>query len=129
MALLKGFRASGGLMRLDELSALLEHKRPRASAWLDAQRARWAVCEWHWRGQTWLPVCQFDLARARLRPAPGRMARELGLSLSDRGCLLWLATAQVALNGQTPAQLLQADELGFEALARQTWGAGLAMAA
>lgn len=121
IAMLHGFRASGGLLRWAELGRWLERRQPGASRQLGQWRTRAALCELHWRGDVWVPACQFDPTTGRLRPELRRVMHALGLSPTDPAFLRWLATPQAALADSPPAELLAGRMPAFEAAARAAW--------
>jgi hypothetical protein len=129
IAMLKGFRPSGGLMRFSEVGPWLERHQPGASRLLGRWQTRFELCELHWRGQLWVPACQFDRDSGRLRADLGRVARRLGLSPSDTPFLLWLIRPQPAHGHLSPAELLATRPDDFERAAQADWGEPWAHAA
>ena len=113
--LLKGFRPSGGLWRLDEAQRFLAGRRPGAAHELERWRGQWLLCEFYWRGQAWLPGCQFDLAAGHLRGELRRAASSHGLRLDAPQLLRWLIQPLARWQGRTPAELLVKDVIAFQA--------------
>lgn len=116
VAALQGLRASGGLWRLREAERRLEAVRPGAARDLGHQRAMLAVCEMYWRGEVWVPACQFDMAVGRLRPEMKRFAQRGGIDLAASDAVTWLAAAPQPGACRTPGELWVSDRRVFVAL-------------
>lgn len=129
IAMLQGFRASGGLLRWSELGRWLERRQPGAARQLGQWHTRSALCELHWRSDVWVPACQFDPATGRLRSELRRVMQQLGLSPADPAFLRWLATPHAGYGQRSPADLLLNAAEDFEAAALADWGATWAAAA
>lgn len=129
VAMLHGFRPSGGLLRWAELGRWLERRQSGAARQLGQWRTRSALCELHWRGDVWVPACQFDPATGRLRADLRRVMQQLGLSPSDPAFLRWLAAPQAGHGQRSPAELLIGQLPDFEAVAQADWGDAWAAAA
>lgn len=127
--MLKGFRPSGGLLRYSELGPWLERCHPGAARLLSRWQTRFDLCELHWRGQLWVPACQFDRDTGRLRPDLSRVARRLGRSPSDNAFLLWLIRPQPGHQNRTPAELMVSQPHDFQRAAQANWGEPWARAA
>ncbi|MBA4215967.1 MAG: hypothetical protein V3V71_09530 [Roseateles sp.] len=129
VAMLKGLRPSGGLMRFSELAGWLDRRQPGASRQLSQWSTRQDLCELHWRGQLWVPVCQFDPATGRLRADLSRVMRALRLNPGCVAFLLWLARPQPRYDRLTAAELLVSRPQDFERAAQADWGEPWAQAA
>lgn len=129
IAILKGLRPSGGLLRFCELAGWLDRRQPGASRQLSQWHTRQDLCELHWRGQLWAPACQFDSATGRLRADLTRIMRRLQLNPSCASFLLWLAGPQPRYDNLTAAELLVSRPLDFEHAAQADWGEPWAQAA
>jgi hypothetical protein len=71
-----------------------------------------------WRGQTHVPMFQFDLTGMSLNPACARVAAELKPVFDDWELGLWFATPNTWLDGAMPVDLLASEELAVLQAAR-----------
>lgn len=122
VAALQGLRASGGLWRLGEAERRLEAVRRGAARDLGHQRALHAVCELYWRGEVWVPACQFNQSQGRLRPELKRFAQRWHVDLAASDAVAWLGTAPVPGGRCTPGEVWVQDRRAFVALLEaRTW--------
>jgi hypothetical protein len=107
--LLAALRQSGGVVTPDQLAALMRphHDQPVSVI------ARWvkqrAILSVSWRGQTFIPLIQFNPDSMQPREDFVSVLRELADAFDDWELASWLAEPNAWLDGQTPARCLEAD--------------------
>jgi hypothetical protein len=105
----RAFRNTGGLATGDEVALLLR----RRSAQPISQLARWIVTRLvvsiERRGQTFLPLFQFNLSDMALRCEVLQLVRELSGTLDDWDVALWFALPNPSLNGRAPVEMIGSD--------------------
>lgn len=109
VAMLDGYRASGGLAACPELLALCR----RHSGADVATLARWiverAVVSFDWQSQSWFPLFQFRATNF----APSHRLRPLLMQLADNytpwAAAHWFVVPNPWLGGQAPVSLLESD--------------------
>lgn len=122
VAALQGLRASGGLWRLREAERRMDGVRPGAGRELGRQRAMHAVSELYWRGEVWVPACQFNMSSGRLRPELRRFSQRRGMDLAASDAVAWLGTASAPGSAVTPGELWLRDPRAFARLLEaRTW--------
>jgi hypothetical protein len=112
VGMLKSFRASGGLLRGDEVVDLIALRRgegtPNLSK-LGRQIASRELVSFEWRGQRWLPLFQFQLADMALRDEVRRIATELAPVKDGWSVALWFSQPNPWLAQRTPVDALRDD--------------------
>lgn len=107
--LLATLRQAGGVVTPDDLAALMRphHDQPVSliARWLKQR----TVLSVGWRGQTFIPLCQFDRQTMQPREDFLRVLHELIDAFDDWELLSWLAEPNAWLGGQAPALCLDAD--------------------
>ena len=108
VAMLEGYRPSGGLARSAELVQRLADRDSRALPVF----ARWVACgelvAFLWESRLWVPLFQFN---ADLQPRPEVVAtcRELANAFDAWETAAWFITPNNWLDGRTPEQALGAS--------------------
>lgn len=107
--LLATLRHAGGVVTPDDLAALMRphHDQPVSviARWLKQR----TVLSVGWRGQTFIPLCQFDRQTMQPREDFLCVLHELTDAFDDWELLSWLAEPNAWLGGQAPALCLDAD--------------------
>lgn len=107
--LLATLRHGGGVVTPDQLAALMRphHDQPVSviARWLK-QRAILSV---GWRGQTFIPLCQFVAHTMQPREDFRCLLQELTDAFDDWELLFWLAEPNAWLDGQAPSLCLDQD--------------------
>lgn len=124
IGLLEAFRSTGGLAPGKVLvDSLQDHQRGDLSqlARLIGDRRIFVV---DWRGDSWIPMFQFDGHDLTCKPAPALVRAELrGLS-SGWAVASWFAQPNASLDGCLPVDRMDADPGSVMAAARcQAWAA------
>ncbi|QDL36776.1 hypothetical protein [Rhodoferax sediminis] len=109
VAMLNGYRGSGGLARADEvLKVLKRHSEAHV-----ARLARWIVKRkvicFEWRSQTWLPWFQFDRFDTTPQPELGPVFTELTPIFDPWELANWFAQPNPWLADCTPVETLRVD--------------------
>lgn len=109
IALLDGYRDSGGLARTHELLALAKRRGGPAAATLANWVAERDVISFEWQSQIWLPLFQF--ARPDLRPPPelARVLAELTPVCDPWELAAWFVQPNPWLANRTPLDALASD--------------------
>jgi len=105
VALLDGFRPSGGLARAEDLLAQLSN-RPTGA---ELQLARWIAhgnaVSIRWSHSHWLPLFQFRWPELCLQPAMDQVLAELRPVLTSWELAQWFCAPNAWLNNRVPADL------------------------
>lgn len=116
--LLAALRQGGGVVTPDQLAALMRphHDQPVSviARWVK-QRTILSVC---WRGQTFIPLIQFNPRSMQPREDFVSVMRELADAFDDWELASWLAEPNAWLDGRTPARCLDEDLRGVLHAAR-----------
>jgi hypothetical protein len=105
----QSFRGAGGVASGDQVAYMLRERIEQPVSVV----ARWivgreVVC-YEWRSQTMLPLFQFDLSQAALRPSIAGVTRELRGVYADRCMALWFVEPNLWLDGATPLQMIELE--------------------
>ena len=105
VALLNGFRPSGGLARAEDLLARLGFQPSGA----ELQLARWIAhgnaVSIRWSHSHWLPLFQFKWPELCLRPVLDQVLAELRPVLTSWELAQWFCAPNAWLNDRVPADL------------------------
>jgi hypothetical protein len=108
IAMLDGYRASGGLARRQEVAAEFS-RLGLALATLARQLAYQQVISFYWQSQVWLPLFQFNRSDMSLKPGLWRVIDELQC-LHDRWELAnWFVRPHPLLAQRTPVESFECD--------------------
>lgn len=103
LAMLNGYRLSGGLARDHDLVSLLN----RRSGLNIGTLARWIVegevVHFEWQQETWFPMFQLGGQDMALRAGVSQVLKEFSGVLDPWETAQWLASPSAALGGRTPA--------------------------
>src|ERR1700761_1176700 len=117
-AMSAAFRPHGGFVNADDvthrLRRLPEHPLSMLERWLVSRK----VLNVWWRGQTLMPMFQFDLENMAVKQACARVVDELNAVFDDWELTLWFATPNTWLDGATPVALLASDAFAVLQAAR-----------
>lgn len=112
IALLDGYRDSGGLAPLQEVAAQFQ----RRSAGEPGALARWIVNQqvicFEWQSKMWLPLFQFNRLDMSLQPGISLVLAQLGAALDDWQLAQWFVRPNPWLADRTPAAMLALDPAG-----------------
>ena len=94
---------SGGLASADQMVRLLrandlDQPLSRLARWIVARE----VVSYEWKGETWLPLFQFNRVEMSLRPEVGAVIRELSGVFDDWDLASWFTAPNTWLGGLTP---------------------------
>jgi hypothetical protein len=117
-AMLRFYNREGGLFTGDQLATLLsdsiEQPISVVARWIVDRRV---VCLSN-GVQLLLPVFQFDLPRAAIRPEVEDAVRTMRDALDDWGIASWFASANAQLDGVAPAQAIRRGVASLDRAAR-----------
>lgn len=103
----RAFRQTGGISRADDIARRLSTHSDQPISIV----ARWIVnreaLAFGWKGQTMLPLFQFDPCGMTLRPGVTVILRELSDVFDNWGCALWFAQPNVWLGDRPPVDLME----------------------
>ncbi|MBV9891226.1 MAG: hypothetical protein JO090_10130 [Rhizobacter sp.] len=106
---LRAFERSGGVQDGDEIARMLRRRHAQPISTL----ARWIVdahvVSFAWRGGYLLPVFQFDLRDATVRPRVAAVLDALGGALKDIDLAAWFALPHELLDGAAPVDVIDRD--------------------
>ncbi len=107
--MLEAFRSTGGLAPGNLLcQSLLDHQRGDLShlARLIVDRRLFVF---DWRGDSWIPMFQFDGHDLTCKPGPARVRAELPGLCSGWAVAAWFAQPNAKLDGCRPVALMDSD--------------------
>lgn len=117
IALLNGFRSSGGIAAMRELRRRARWTlgtRPSFEQWQSEAR----ILAIEWNGESWFPLLQFQRISMNPEPVMQCVLAEFHGILGAWDVAAWLITPTVWLEGMTPASLVRADPAGVIRAAR-----------
>ena len=109
IALLEAYRATGGMAPGNFLcQSLQEHQRGELGqlARLIGDRRLFVL---DWRGDSWIPMFQFDADDLSCKPGPARVRAELGGLDSGWAVASWFARPNAQLEGRMPVEIVDVD--------------------
>ena len=109
IAMLEAYRPTGGMAPGNFLcQSLQEHQRGELGqlARLIGDRRLFVL---DWRGDSWIPMFQFDADDLSCKPGPARVRAELGGLDSGWAVASWFARPNAQLEGRTPVEIVDVD--------------------
>ena len=107
--MLDGFRSSGGLARLREVSELCALRGGPSIDMLATSLARKEIICVEWQSQGWLPLFQFDPVDMTVRPQIQPVVAELSCIYSPWDLAFWFSQPNAWLGCNIPADSLLTD--------------------
>lgn len=107
--MLDGFRASGGLARLQEVADRCERRGGPDIATLAACLARKEIICFEWQSQLWLPLFQFNPLDMTIRPQIQPVVAELSCIYGPWDLAYWFSQPNPWLADRAPADALLSD--------------------
>ena len=108
-AMLLAFKTTGGALRSDELSRLLEQRKKGDQVRLAKLVGSRELCSFEWHCKCWVPMFQFEPGDLSMRPGPRQVIFELGGFRQGWALAKWFVQPNAALNGRLPIDLMQSD--------------------
>ena len=106
VAMLAAYRLCGGVVGGDQLAAILREHHPQpisvAARWL----VRRSILSFSWRGQTLIPLFQFERTTMCARAGVVAVVRELRDAFNDWEMSLWFATPNSWLDNVCPVSVV-----------------------
>lgn len=106
VAMLKAYRATGGIARAEEITTLCRQRGGPDVATLARWISRRQVICFDWQSQTWLPFFQFSRDDLTLRPELSGVFAELIGVYSPWALANWFARPKASLANRTPVEAL-----------------------
>lgn len=107
--MLAAYRATGGIVRTDDLARLLKDRPRVGMASLASLIRAGDVFGFEWRRSYWLPMFQFELRDLAVRSAPRQVIAELAADFDGLGLALWFAQPNSWLCDRRPVDLLNSQ--------------------
>ena len=104
--MLGNYRASGGIVRTDDLVRLLRDRPHVHKASLASLICAGEVFGFEWRRSFWLPMFQFEPRDLAVRSAPRQVIAELTADFDGLALALWFARRNSWLQDHRPVDLL-----------------------
>lgn len=110
VTMLTAFRPVGGVVSGDDLAAILRDHHPQPISVVARWLVRRSILSFGWRGQTLIPLFQFERASMCPRTEVLAIIRELHDAFNDWEVALWFATANAWLeNSARPVTTIDSD--------------------
>lgn len=106
------FRASGGVVTGDELALLLRSRQEQPVSLVARWVVRRTIVHFTCRGQTLIPLFQFDPETMLPRASLTCIVRELADAFDDWELGLWFARPNSWLDGETPVNAFRSEPAG-----------------
>lgn len=107
--MLDGYRASGGLARLEEVAERCERRGGADIATLSDCVARKEIICFEWQSQLWMPLFQFNPLNMTIRPEMQPVASELSCIYGPWDLAFWFSQPNPWLAARAPADALLSD--------------------
>ena len=109
IAMLEAYRSTGGLAPGDFLCRSLQEHQRGDIGHLSRLIVDRRVFVLDWRGDSWIPMFQFDRRDLSCKPAPALVRAELEGLTSGWGLAAWFAQPNALLEGRRPVNLMESD--------------------
>jgi hypothetical protein len=109
IGMLESYRHSGGLARAQEVFTLFKSRSNLGVATLARWIARRSVLSLEWHADMWLPLFQFEPQRMAVKPALEPVLAALNPVFTPWELACWCAQPHRWLDGNSPADTLDAD--------------------
>jgi hypothetical protein len=109
IGMLELYRSSGGLARAQEVFALFKSRSDLGAATLERWIERRAVLSLQWHAEVWLPLFQFERQCMTIKPTLEPVFAALNPVLQPWELASWCAQPHRWLDGDSPANALDAD--------------------
>jgi hypothetical protein len=106
VVMLNAFRASGGLMRLQEAASNIKKYEVNDISPLAAWLFKRQILSFEWQSKLWIPMFQFNPAGVTLRAGLSAVLSELAAIYDDWEIANWFAEPNPWLAGCAPADVL-----------------------
>jgi hypothetical protein len=111
IGMLDGYRSSGGLARAQEVFTLFKSRSSQDVITLAHAMALRAVLSFEWHANVWVPLFQFERQHMTLKAALEPVLAALNPVCTPWELAQWCAKPHRLLDGQSPADALEADTL------------------
>lgn len=107
--LLATFQSTGGVVRGNELAAMLTELKIGDLASLGRAMATGEICSFQWRSAFWIPMFQFDLDNLVAKPSTCKVLQILSGAFGEWMGIAWFAQPNPWLRGCKPVDLLTSN--------------------
>ena len=107
--LMSAFRATGGVVRGNELAMMFEDLKMGNLASLGRAMVSGEICSFQWRSAFWIPMFQFDLDNLAFKPGPRKIMQELSGVFNDWMLTAWFVQPNSWLTGRKPVDLIASN--------------------
>jgi hypothetical protein len=107
--MLDSYRSSGGLARAKEVFNLFKNRSDLGVAALASSIARRGVLSLQWHCELWMPLFQFERQGMTIKPTLEPVFKALNPVFSPWGLAHWCSQPNRWLDGESPADTLDAD--------------------
>jgi len=109
VGMLNAYRSSGGLARAKEVFNLVKTRSDLGVVALANSIARRNVLSLHWQADVWMPLFQFERQGMTIKPTLEPVLAALNPVFTPWALAQWCAQPNRWLDGQSPADTLDAD--------------------
>jgi hypothetical protein len=117
-AMQRAYCPTGGILSGDSLSLLLRERSDQPISLLARWIVRRRIVSFEAHRQRWVPMFQFDPVTMNVIDGAQRAIAELRDVFDDWELMVWFATSNAWLGGDSPANAMAADAPGVLAAAR-----------
>ncbi len=109
ICMLNSYRSSGGLARAKEVFSLFKTRSDLGVAALARSIAQRSVLSLQWHADVWMPLFQFERQSMTVKPIMGPVFAALNSVCTPWALAHWCAQPNQWLDGESPADILDAD--------------------
>lgn len=118
IAMLDAYRPYGGLSRLHDLTAGGRVESDGRESVVGKLVDEGALFGFHWHGDVWIPMFQFDMPGPKVALGPQRVVAELGRGFDGWGIASWFVQPNASLESHSPIECLSSGLHGVLEAAR-----------
>lgn len=118
VSLLAAYRATGGLVRGEDVAEYLCRQGGDGFGALARRIAASEVVHFRWESIIWLPLFQFERPTLSVRPEVQDVLAELRSVLDNREVTLWFVTPNAWIEGRRPVDLVKSGSFELHCAAR-----------
>jgi hypothetical protein len=109
VAMSRVYNRFGGLLRGDDVAQLMRRHCEQPISIIARWIVRREILSFDWRSSTFVPLFQFDIARASLRPEVSQVIQELRPVFDDWDLASWFVHPNAFLNERTPVEAIAGE--------------------
>ncbi|MBC7611197.1 MAG: hypothetical protein H7228_16780 [Polaromonas sp.] len=108
-AMLLAYNATGGVLRGDDLSRLLDQRKTGDSVSLAKLISSREIFSFEWNYNSWVPMFQFEPGELSVRQEQGKVIAALAMVRQGWGLATWFVQPNARLKGRLPIDLMGLD--------------------